>query len=463
MRRPHIIVLLTGLCASLLADAAVAQRSRGRRGETKLVGDFFDGGPTLIRITDAVPTNVTVQGFLVSGGPQDANSVLLFEQAGSPPDDFFSVGPGSDSSGDGNFDTFAISEPIPPSEVPVSPGDDFSFDGGTVVYTNSDTGRQAVDGAFESGQQWFASYSFSRVFTVIGPGGGAGGVAVRRLKLAENNSPLPESRIFLDYNFFNDALAGLGDVNRYVFGIEKTCLCGGSSWMVRFPFAATLDSDQIVGDPVRHATEFGNMNIVYKHVLFDNERSVLATGLGATIPTGDPTRMFRIGGPQVLHIDNNSWHLQPYLGWQSGSELAQIQMFAQLDFDMNGNPVFGDLDGGNLPWIGRLNDATLLFLDFAYTHWIFQRADTNYAGVTGLAPAVELHYSTTLQDADHLVAGGFDIGSLSRRFDVLNLTLAAHIQLGPSMLVTPAIVLPLRNGDDQQFDFEVALLVNRRF
>ncbi|MBI2479456.1 MAG: hypothetical protein HYV60_12730, partial [Planctomycetia bacterium] len=86
----------------------------------------------------------------------------------------------------------------------------------------------------------------------------------RRFKLAENNSPFPVDRYFLNYNNFHNALTTVdgrpANLNRAVVGLEKTFHDGQCSLEIRVPFANGLNANQI-NDPLANnvATEFGNV------------------------------------------------------------------------------------------------------------------------------------------------------------------------------------------------------------
>ena len=102
---------------------------------------------------------------------------------------------------------------------------------------------------------------------------GTGATNISNPKVAENNSPLPEDRIYFRYNYFKDALSVVGDtgetvfdptlglsrtsaprfrgitasksydVNAFTFGGEKTFFNGRFSIEARVPFSHTLSSD----------------------------------------------------------------------------------------------------------------------------------------------------------------------------------------------------------------------------
>ncbi len=85
----------------------------------------------------------------MSGSPGSASALLVFEANGGVADDFTTFGTGRDlgPTADGFADTFDMVEPLPPNEVPTSPGGDFTYDGGTVVYTGTNATTQPIDGA----------------------------------------------------------------------------------------------------------------------------------------------------------------------------------------------------------------------------------------------------------------------------------------------------------------------------
>lgn len=427
-----------------------------------IIGDFFGGGARQITIRHSVPLSFFARGFLAGnspGGFGSPDAVLVFETGAGSPNDFATNGPGTDASGDGYADTFPVSEPLPPSDAPVAPGPGFTLDGGTAVFTNSTTVTTAQDGVFADGDIWFASYSFSETLVVEVPGGG--GAGVRRVKLAENNSPVPRDRVFGVYNFFDDVPFGFGDVHRFVPGFEKTFDGGQMSIDVRFPFASTLASDQFAGMAGASSLEFGNLTATWKAIVRQFECTLLSAGLGLAFPTADDTRVFLGDGTQLLQIDNEAVHLLPFVAmlW-TPTERTFCQAFVQFDVDLNGNPTYGGTSG-DLPRLGSLRDPALMFLDVSAGYRCWENPCA--ALLTAITPVAELHYSTTLQDETTLVGDGIAVLAPTRRFDVLDLTLGAHLTLGDRLMITPAVALPLRTRDDAQFDFETLLLANWYF
>ena len=94
--------------------------------------------------------------------------------------------------------------------------------------------------------------------------------------------------------------------------------------------------------------------------------------------------------------------------------------------------------------------------------WLLDRPDARL--VQRVAAMAELHYATSVTDTDVVRDGLLLVGAGTRRYDILNLTLASAFQLGDGRFsVRPGAVLPLRDGDDRQFDYEFFVQVNRVF
>src|SRR4029078_9797119 len=113
------------------------------------------------------------------------------------------------------------------------------------------------------------------------PSGGGGGP----MKIADNSSPLPRGRAFINYNYFSDAirtsstggpngnLSNTLNVNRYTFGWEQCFLDGMYSLEVRVPFSPTLDSTQTFLENADSGTEFGHVVGTFKGLLYQDEFS----------------------------------------------------------------------------------------------------------------------------------------------------------------------------------------------
>lgn len=430
-----------------------------------MMGDLFGGGVSIVNISRPVTTNFFSQGTVLAGSsfPDSVQDVTIAFDFGSgtPNDLFTAAGTGVDRSGDGFVDQFGLLEPIPPTDAPTSPGEGFVFNGGSATYVGKTptTNTNAANGQFQDGDFWYISYSYA----LENAGNGAAGivvagpdVATRRSKLSENFSPELRDRVFFNYSFFNDAFGGLGDVSRYVLGFEKILLQDAFSVEVRLPMAGTYSSRQQIDRGNERDFELGNLTLIGKALLLRTPGYTVTTGLGLTLPIADDARLL-LGERELLRIENQSVHLLPFLGvLHRFNDDTSFQAYSQLDFDLNGNPVLANLDGGPLRGIGRFNDATLLHLDASVHRVVFRTDDPRYSLKSVIANA-ELHYTGTLQDADNVSGDGVAVTDLKRNFNILNATFGAHLLVGRSLVVTPAMSVPLRDGLDKQFDYEAIL------
>ena len=371
--------------------------------------------------------------------------------------------PGIDASGDGSADTYEIDEPLNSAPLIELGGGTIVFLGGQAIFVGLNGPNQSTKPADDSiGQAdgWNLVFGHQvvpdQMNMLVAPGGGS---AVRRQKVSENNSPIPRDRLIFNYHFFNNVGGGIGDVNRYTIGWESTLLDGGTSFEFRLPFAGTLSSDQTIGGITARDTELGNLSLIFKHIVLETDDQVWAMGLGINAPTARHTVVRFPSGATAVRWRNDAVHLLPYIG-AVGTPTDQIfwQGFLQMDIDTAGNRIDADAMGLNAQPIGIVQDPNLLFADFSIGTWLFDDPDASF--ITGIAPLFEMHYSTTLQDADTAAGNGVAVSSLTQRFDVLNLSAAAVIRIGDRMSIRPGIVVPVRRNHDKQFDYEAGVQIN---
>lgn len=425
-------------------------------------GDFFDGGTRSVIFTEGISHSFHTTGFIQNGSPGDPNAFIIFERAGTGfPDDFSTAGPGTDSPVDANshIDTFPITEPLAPNDVPTSPGAGFVFRNGTVVYTGTNDQTTPANSPFVDGGVWWATYDFEHEpMEVAIPAGG--GLAVRRIKIAENNGVLPRHRVFSNFNFFNDVRGGYGDVSRYTFGYEMLAPGGLHSLEIRAPVAGTLATDQSLSSPGVDGFEWGNIVFTLKGLLYYDDVVAFSAGTGVALPTASDTTLSFFDGSPLLSINNESVHLLPFIAGLRAEGNYFLQGFMQFDFDLNGSPVETARPGNPLSRTGRIQDSSLLFLDIAGGVWLHRDRNST---VSSIAAVAELHYSTTLQDADNVGGNGILVTDLSNRFDILDVTLGTTTEFNNNLDIATGFVLPLRTGDDRVFDYEFLLQINRRF
>ncbi|HEY2149019.1 MAG TPA: hypothetical protein VGH32_13855, partial [Pirellulales bacterium] len=295
--------------------------------------------------------------------------------------------------------------------------------------------------------------------------------AAGRAKISDDNCVLPVDRVSFLGDHFDNAIqlttptVHALDVNRYTPGFEKTFLDGNASLELRIPFADTQNSDLFLDNSGREeATEFGDMVLVLKALAYRDATVAFGGGVGFVLPTAPDARIFTDGQSQPLFtIDNSAFHLQPFLALlYTPSDRLFFQTFIEFDLDTTGNHV-EQLDVGR---IGTLHDQDLFQADLQLGYWWYRDPTARY--LTGVAPTMEYHYTTTIQNASIVTAGArngdFIFGSPANRLDIHNLTLGVELQIGPRALLNIAAVLPLNgNNDNRQFDSEYFIQFNRFF
>jgi len=303
-------------------------------------------------------------------------------------------------------------------------------------------------------------------------------------KISENDSPIPRDRIFFNYNHFQNViqlsetpaappgppLMRQEPIDRYTMGFEKTFLDGWTSVEVRMPLQGQIDSQlQTVG---LNSNSVGNLTVVLKSLLFMNYSTAVGAGMAIETPTGGDT-FVRLSTAN-LQFQNQAPHLLPYIGfvwspgdprWGWGSGLF-LTGFAQIDINASSNTI--DVLGPShsaIGTLGKLTDQNLGFLDIAAGYWIYR--DPDAPRLTGIAAVTELHYTTTLQNADQIngtVNGtAINLNATGNRFDVLNGTIGVQFLLFDASSLRVAGVFPLGGDDRRLFDSEVQVQFNRRF
>lgn len=286
-------------------------------------------------------------------------------------------------------------------------------------------------------------------------------------KIADDTSPIPTDRVFSDYNYFNRAIqtangAVIG-LSTYTIGVEKTFFCGWCSVEVEAPIVTGLNDQQdLVGTTGENqGTVFGDMSVTFKCLVYQQESLAISVGTMVDLPTA-PTGAFNAFGT-TLTINNNSVHVAPFVGFVYRPCCSNFFAlgFVQADVDCNGDPVRTSFVEGD----PRLRDPSLLYLDLSMGYWLLREDQLCCRYLTGIAPTVELHYTTTLQNA-HGVSDDFgdSITPLYAGTDCLSLTGGLHFQMGPRSMFTVAAALPLRDSQrDREFDSELLAEFDRRF
>lgn len=294
----------------------------------------------------------------------------------------------------------------------------------------------------------------------------------RRYKIAENVSPIPVDRWFVNYNHFSQPVRNISragiDVDRVTLGLEKTILDGSSSIEFRLPIVGGLDSTQGLnqsGDQT--AVEFGNINLVFKSILYQfGDKSAVTAGMTLNLPTAKDGQLLDGSGMTIATVGNDSVHLLPFIAYyRKHSSRTWSTAIMQLDFDLNGTQFYMDSNSGYRTLFGRYQEQNFLYLDYSLGHWFYE--DCCGTGFIRRAAVIgEIHYSTTINDTDTASSGpsmGDVVTNPFNRLDVVNATAGLRFQLGDNYLLTAAAVAPLKEAENKLFDSEIAILLTRRY
>ncbi len=342
-----------------------------------------------------------------------------------------------------------------------------------------------------------------------------------RLNIAEQNNPIVANRIYVDYRRFQNAsevdvfsFAPTGDrksleIDRMTIGLEMT-VTRTTSIELRLPVTHQLTSDLTVGQvtgpvvtgrPFDTRTELGNLGVIYKHALIQNESLVLSAGFGLNLPTAPGVELISnfddrafqaftpngrpLGPPIAFRQHFNSYrtnetvNLSPFLGyyWTPTERFFGIG-FCQFDIPLNESTIrldgFTTINGiptNTFSLHDRISQQNLFRLNLGVGAWLLKGAGPQRN--VSLAGILELNYNTAISDAEvlgpvtifpDLGAGPAQLrfGNTMNRSDVLNLAIGVPLSLG-QMSITNGFVLPLRTGENRGFDFEYNLRVQWHF
>ncbi|HEX3999375.1 MAG TPA: hypothetical protein VHX65_12560 [Pirellulales bacterium] len=366
--------------------------------------------------------------------------------------------------------------PTPGSNVPPSPTATPSNPG-----QNTPASMPAPQNAPPPDNGSLLAYSLASVPDMIGDSPSTGRYAIGLLgrypasiplaggdgyaKIGDDTSPVPTDRVFFDYNYFDRAVqTGSGafiGLNRFTFGVEKTFFDGWCSIEVETPIDTGLNDTQFLGGPAgaSEGTVFGNMALTLKCLIYQSEGLAVAAGSMVDLPTAPNARF--VNDPDSITVRNDSVHVAPFVGFAFAPNCDFFAIgFVQADFDTNGDPVYEHFPTTD-PYLGRFRDPSLLYLDLSTGYWLFRDEPACGRYLTGIAPVVELHYTTNLQNYRGVDGA---IQPLYAGTDCLNLTAGLHFQMGPCSMLTLAGVVPLTGSErDREFDSEATAQFDRRF
>jgi hypothetical protein len=285
-----------------------------------------------------------------------------------------------------------------------------------------------------------------------------GGV-VGRQTISEDNNPAPGDRVIFDYDMYSHTTLTPGgyDVSRFTVGGEYAVFDGMASGQLVLPFASTLDPVSSVGGLTNRDTVLGDLTATAKVLLVDGMNYNLATGVGVSLPTAPDAVSRGPAGNDLLRIRNESYFVTPFIaGSINPVDRAFAQAWVELSYDTTGSRLQIAPNGmGPLVTAGRIYDPTLLQTDVQLGYWVVQDPGL------GVAPFVELHYNRPLGTGITPAAAGLALGPRPT-YNEVDLTFGAAVLVG-SFYVNVGMVVPLRDGPDKFFDYQLGIRANYFF
>src|SRR5690606_20547286 len=130
-------------------------------------------------------------------------------------------------------------------------------------------------------------------------------------------------------------------------------------------------------------TEFGNMTMYLKGLLWSSDTFAFSGGFGLAVPTADDVYIKDAAGTNLVKVNNESVHMLPFLGFLgTPTERFFYQGIAQLDIDLNGNEVSASSFAAGAPTgtlfsLGNGQDQTYMYLSGSMGYWMYLDRDPN--------------------------------------------------------------------------------------
>lgn len=247
----------------------------------------------------------------------------------------------------------------------------------------------------------------------------------RDFKIAENESPRPQDRVYFSFNFYDDILSSLNrsfntglnnpDAYRNTFGVEKTFLDGMGSIGLRLPLNTFHGNSSL--DPELNGTSnaLGDLSVILKLALYGDAfgDNWFVSGLAVT-PTTGPDAFAGLAGAAAPH----STALQPFVGylWNTGN--CYVQGFSSIDVPTGSG------------------EATLMFNDIAVGVYLYRNPGAD-SGLTAVAPTFEVHVLTPL-DSRNTNLRARTLGAV----DIVDLTTGVNLEFNDRRRLAVGVCVP---------------------
>ncbi|WP_145092719.1 hypothetical protein [Rosistilla carotiformis] len=425
-----------------------------RQAPVMIGGGFGGSGRTNLRGTQVVqgPTFVATGTGTIPANP--ANSSLLYDVFGSVANpDFVSVGVGQQN-GSGQY-VFSVEESVGGTNLGLPANTQFL----------DATATAQVAGGINNGDLWNIVVNGEQTFNLIVPdAANAGAAVVGRSKIATNNSPLPRTRMFFNYDYMSDVPLNASGVavNRFTPGFEYAFGHNdGASIEFRVPYASTLSSDVLVsGQTESSDIQVGDLFLAYKQVLYQSTDVVVSGGVSLTLPSTNDLKIQLADGSTAVLVENQAVHVMPFFASIANlTDRLFYQGFFQIDVDTTGNQVIT-----NRGLESRIRDTTRMYTDGGLGYFLRKRGEKKDAIFDAIIPTVELHFERQLQRSSTLTDGLFVLGTPNADYQSnLNMVFGSTFEVCPNEAISLGYAVPIGNSSDQMFDGQLRVVWNRYF
>lgn len=267
-------------------------------------------------------------------------------------------------------------------------------------------------------------------------------------KVAENNPVLPTTRASFQYNALQQVPIGINsngsivdeDLHEFRIGYEQAFFDRRFSAEVLVPFYATSEyriegTEEALGPQT--SGQMGDLAFGFKGLLHRGNRHAISTGLRVEAPTQEDILVQSL----PAEISDDVWHFTPYIAaqWQP-TDLTFTQAFVSYRF--NDRAMVSSTPTGDV----LFDEPEYLMVDASIGHWIIRNPDARI--LTGLAPVLEMHYTTaTTREPSLLEVGRPATGAVLGSTDYLNLTAAVVTEWYGRATLTTGFAFPLRRTE----------------
>lgn len=320
-----------------------------------------------------------------------------------------------------------------------------------------------------------------------------------RLKISDNFSPIPRSRFFVQEHYFHNlfsarlrddnegpttgALSARESVFVTTVGAEFLSSDGQTSLEFRLPLIHAAATNNTLVDasfgPVASQSSsndpVGNLSVILKHVISEDQNYLMSAGVGVSIPTaGDVTGNL---GHVNYTVRNETLNLVPFVAVLfSPRNNVFLQLHSQIDipvgdddFLFSEQPLpFYTAESGTF---GSYRESINASFDIQAGYRLFSRPDSGF--LRGMTAIIEFRYTAALSDATAASgsAGEFfgdsdtevsaELSQSNARLDYLNMTFGLQLDLSRNWHLRCGQVFPLI--DNNSFTAETIVQLERRF